>query len=360
MIKNKFKFKFDSKIKEGYYSAVYFGKTTKIVKECINSKQNCTMQFTFFGDEPVKVCGIEESVQMLKTMLGPKDFRKIKIFGVNDGDVVKPKTSVLLIQGPYYLFGIYENVIDGILARRSSVCNNCYKLLQVIDTKKVLFMADRTDDYLVQKYDGYSAYIGGIRNFVTPASAEYLKGIKDVTVSGTIPHALIQQFNGNLSSALKAYAKTFKNDKLVALIDYHNDVENEIISLAKSGIKKIDFIRIDTSKNIVDFSLQRRIKNWKLNKKLYGVNQYLVDIARKTLDKCGYKNTKIIVSSGLDVESIKNFIKVNSPIDAYGIGSSLITRNVHFSADLVMNDNKPESKYGRKLFTNINKLNKLN
>ena len=63
MIKNKFKFKFDSKIKEGYYSAVYFGRTTKIVKECINSKQNCTMQFTFFGDEPVKVCGIEESVQ---------------------------------------------------------------------------------------------------------------------------------------------------------------------------------------------------------------------------------------------------------------------------------------------------------
>ena len=108
------------------------------------------------------------------------------------------------------------------------------------------------------------------------------------------------------------------------------------------------------------FSLQRRIKNWKHNKKLYGVNPYLVDIARKTLDKCGYKNTKIIVSSGLDVESIKNFIKVNSPIDAYGIGSSLITRNVHFSADLVMIDNKPESKYGRKLFTNINKLNKLN
>ena len=66
------------------------------------------------------------------------------------------------------------------------------------------------------------------------------------------------------------------------------------------------------------------------------MNPYLVDIARKTLDKCGYKNTKIIVSSGLDVESIKNFIKVNSPIDAYGIGSSLITRNVHFSKSIAI------------------------
>lgn len=360
MIKNKFKFNFDSKIKSGYYSAVYFAKTTKIVKKYINHKQNCTMQFTFFGDEPVKVCGIEESVQLLETMLSQKDFKKIKIFGVNDGDIVKPRTSVLLIQGPYYLFGIYENVIDGILARRSSVCNNCYKLLQIVDANKVLFMADRTDDYSIQKYDGYSAYIGGIRNFVTPASVEYLKNFKDVNVSGTIPHALIQQFNGNLASALNAYAKTFKNDKLVALIDYHNDVENEIINLSKSGVKKIDFIRIDTSKNIVDFSLQRRFKNWKLNKKMYGVNPYLVNIARKTLDKCGYKNTKIIVSSGLNVDSIKKFIKAKSPIDSYGVGSSLIIKNVHFSADLVMNGNKPESKYGRKLFTNINKLNKLN
>ena len=293
-------------------------------------------------------------------MLSPKDFKKIKIFGVNDGDIAKPKTSVLLIQGPYYLFGIYENVIDGILARRSSVCNNCYKLLQDVDASKIIFMADRTDDYLLQKYDGYSAYIGGIRNFVTHASTEYLKNFKDVNVSGTIPHALIQQFNGNLPSVLKAYSKAFKNDKLVALIDYHNDVENEIIHLAKSGIKKIDFVRIDTSKNIVDFSLQRRFKNWKQNKKIYGVNPYLVNIARKTLDKCGYKNTKIIISSGLDVDNIKNFIKAKSPIDLYGVGSSLITRNVHFSADLVMNGNKPESKYGRKLFTNINKLKKLN
>ena len=359
-MKNKFKFNFDPRIKEGYYSAVYFKKTTRIIEEFAPKNQICTMQFTFFGTEPVKVCGIEESVQLLKTMLGPKDFKKIKIFGVNDGDVVKPRTSVLLIQGPYSLFGIYENLIDGILARRSSVCNNCYKLLQLVDSKKILFMADRTDDYLIQKYDGYAAYIGGIRSFVTQASIEYIKNFKDVTASGTIPHALIQQFNGNLANALKAYAKVFKKDKIVALIDYHNDIENEIISLAKAGIKKIDFIRIDTSKNLVDFSLQRRFKNWKQNKELYGVNPYLVKIARETLDKCGYKDTKIIVSSGLDVDSIKNFIKVKSPIDLYGIGSSLITRNVHFSADLVMINDKLETKYGRKLFTNVNKLNELN
>ena len=58
---------------------------------------------------------------------------------------------------------------------------------------------------------------------------------------------------------IKKYsAKVFPNDKTVDLIDYHNDVENEIINLAKSGIK-IYFICI--AKNLVDFSLQRKNEN---------------------------------------------------------------------------------------------------
>ena len=122
-------------------------------------------------------------------------------------------------------------------------------------------MADRTDDYVVQPYDGYAAYVGGIRNFVTEASVKYIKQFNNVKASGTIPHALIQQFKGDLPRAVKAYHQTFPQDKLVALIDYNNDVENEIINLKKSGIKDLDFIRIDTSANLVDFSIQRRYKN---------------------------------------------------------------------------------------------------
>lgn len=355
-----FKFDFNKLIKQGYYSAIYFKKTKKIIDQFIDDSQIATLQFTFFNNKDVKVCGISESVQLLKAMISKEDFKKIKIYGVNDGDIVNSSTPILVIQGPYKLFAIYENLIDGILARRTSVCNNCYKLLKVLKQNEVLYMADRTDDYIVQPYDGYAAYVGGIRNFVTEASVKYLKQFNDITVSGTVPHALIQQFNGNLSQALKAYHKTFPQDKLVALIDYNNDVENEIINLKKSGIRDLDFIRIDTSANLVDFSIQRRYKNWKNNKNLYGVNPTLVNIVRKTLDKCGFNKTKIIISSGLDTQKVKVFIKNHSPVDLYGIGSSLITRNIHYCADLVMINKHHQAKYGRKLFIPINKLKKIN
>ncbi|GHU31518.1 nicotinate phosphoribosyltransferase [Bacilli bacterium] len=347
-----FKFKFDHRIKQGYYTASYFNKTTKLVSKYKPNEIVC-MQFIHFNRDLVKVCGIEESIQLLKFCLG-KDYAKIKVYGVKDGDLVKGHKPVLLIFGKYQLFAKYENVLDGILARRSSVCNNCYQMLRLIKTNQLLFMADRTDDYLVQPYDGYAAYVGGVRNFVTQASVEFIKSDKNVTVSGTMPHALIQEYDGDLVAAMQDYKKEFSLSKMIALVDYHNDVCGEIIKLSKH-FKDLYAIRIDTSAYMLDKALSKH----KRDKTAYGVSPQLIEVARKTLDKCGMKKTKIIATSGINNEKILNFKKRHSPIDSYGVGSNLISRNVHFTADLVMKNNQPQSKEGRKLFININRLSSL-
>ena len=67
-----------------------------------------------------------------------------------------------------------------------------------------------------------------MRIFTTKAHTELIPSMKDVKIVGTMPHALIQQYNGCLVTALKKYAKTFPNEKLSALVDYHNDIVNEI------------------------------------------------------------------------------------------------------------------------------------
>jgi nicotinate phosphoribosyltransferase len=309
------------------------------------------MQFTFFGKESIKVCGINETIALLKFSIPKQHLNKIKVYGYKDGDIVKPQTSILLIVGPYQYFGHLENVIDGILARRSSVCNNCYKVLQLIKPSQLLYMADRTDDYLIQPYDGYAAYVAGVRNFVTQASVSLIND-KDVHVMGTMPHALIQQHRGDLSNALKNYVKEYGDKKAVALIDYHNDVEKEIKKLSLN-FSSLFAVRVDTSSNVIDKGLLKRYGN---KKELYGINPKLVSLTRQTLDNCNFKHTKIIVSSGLNEAKIKDFIKAKSAVDFYGIGSSLITRNIHFTADLVELNNKHEAKFGRKLFTKVNKL----
>jgi nicotinate phosphoribosyltransferase len=263
-----------------------------------------------------------------------------------------------LIVGPYEIFGTFENIIDGILARRSSVCNNCDQMLKLITPQQLIYMADRTDDYLVQPYDGYAAYVGGVRHFVTDASIELIKNKKNIDVTGTIPHALIQQYDGNLNLAMQDYIKEYGAKNAVALIDYHNDVQSEIKLLSKD-FNNLFAVRVDTSANLIDEGLVRTIKDARNNMKLYGVSPELIKLTRKVLDESGFKQTKIIASSGIDVAKIKTYQIAKAPVDYYGVGSSLITRNIHFTADLVIKNGKAQAKTGRKLFMNINNIEKL-
>jgi nicotinate phosphoribosyltransferase len=309
------------------------------------------MQFTFFGNESVKICGIGETIALLKHVISKDHLKQIKVYGCKDGDIVKPKTSVLLIIGPYQYFGYLENIIDGILARRSSVCNNCYKILKLIKPAQLIYMADRTDDYLIQPYDGYAAYIGGVRKFVTNASTSLIND-KSVSVVGTMPHALIQQHNGNLVEATKNYIKEYGNKQVIALVDYHNDIEREIKQLALH-FPSMYGVRVDTSSNVIDRGLARKFGD---KPHLYGVNPSLVSLTRRVLNQVGFEKTKIIVSSGLNETKVKAFVDAKSPVDFYGIGSSLITRNIHFTADLVLLNNRHQAKFGRTLFTKVNKL----
>ncbi|MDR0739555.1 MAG: nicotinate phosphoribosyltransferase [Mycoplasmataceae bacterium] len=347
------KFKFDPKLKQGYYSANYFNKVTKLVKKYKPNEIVC-MQFVHFGNEPVMVCGITETIQLLKFCLTKKELDQIEVYGLKDGDITPSKSPVILIFGHYQIFAKYENVIDGILARRSSVCNNCYQILKMIDTNQLIFMADRTDDYSLQPYDGYSAYVAGVRHFVTEASVKYIKNDSRVTVGGTMPHSLIQEFDGDLNQTMVVYSKEYGSAKAVALIDYHNDIGSEIKKLAKK-LHRLYAVRIDTSSNMLDVGLKKYGKN----KSMYGVNPTLIKYARRILDKVGFKDTKIITSSGINYEKIQEFQKEHVPVDFYGIGSSLITRNVHFTADLVLKNNHHQAKVGRKLFIDMNRIKTL-
>ncbi|MCQ3915292.1 MAG: hypothetical protein MJ195_00625 [Mycoplasmoidaceae bacterium] len=138
-----------------------------------------------------------------------------------------------------------------------------------------------------------------------------------------------------------------------ALIDYHNDVVNEIKKIDKQLIPYLDSIRIDTSIRMCDKSLPNKPEN-------YGVCKQLVFNARRALDNNGMKDVKIIVSSGFTVNKIRDFVKSNVPVDRFGLGNSLVKVDVNITGDLVYLNNKPEAKTGRKVKIDHKDLNKLN
>jgi nicotinate phosphoribosyltransferase len=73
---------------------------------------------------------------------------------------------------------------------------------------------------------------------------------------------------------------------------------------------------------------------------------------RDALDADGFEHVKIVVSGGFTVEKISEFEERAVPVDAYGVGSSLIRGENDFTADVVMTDGRPSAKVGRRFRPN--------
>ncbi|UKS53930.1 nicotinate phosphoribosyltransferase [Mycoplasma feriruminatoris] len=347
-MQNKTKFKFDSRIKNGYFVADYFKKTVEILKN-FKPDQKITMQF-FQRNDNVVLCGISEVIDLLK--FACPNFNDLEIFALNDGDIISNKEPVLKITGKYHDFGWLEGMIDGILSRNTSIATNSKQIINAANNKPVLNMLDRADNYLTLASDGYASYVGGFKLFVTQASLEYINDNSIPTPSGTMPHALIQSFNGDTLKAAQAFHQTFPNNNLVVLIDYDNDCVNMATKIGSHFKDKLYAVRLDTSENLTDkFFINN--KDYVGQTNLNGVSEALVREVRKALDNVGCNHTKIIVSSGFSANKIKEFEKNNVPVDIYGVGSALAKINIHFTGDAVLLNNQKQAKFGRENIENL-------
>ena len=79
-----------------------------------------------------------------------------------------------------------------------------------------------------------------------------------------------------------------------------------------------------------------------------GVNERLVRKVRDALDSDGFEQVKIVASGGFTIEKIREFEEKGVPVDAYGVGSSLIRGSNDFTADIVLTDGRPSAKVGRR------------
>ena len=322
-------------VKNGFYTAEYFKKATIIAKDKFPNNI-VTMQF-FQRKNNAILCGINEVLKLLKENT---DISKYKIKYLKEGTNIKPYESVLILEGPYHHFGFLEGLIDGILARQTSLATNANQMIKAANGIPIIAMTDRADHYSQLENDGYALTIGGLRRFVTEASASYSK-TKPI---GTMPHALIGMFNGNTLEATKYFQKKFPNNDLIALVDFENDIIKTTLELAKYFQKQLRMVRVDTSQNMSD--------NYFKNNEEYGVTPNLIKGLRLSLDSHGYTWVKIIVSSAFNKEKIEKFVKENTPVDFFGVGKSLLKIENEFTGDVVLMNGKNIAKKGRKYINN--------
>ena len=330
-------FKFDERLGTGFFAANYFLKSRKIVENCAPN-HIVTMQF-FQRTDDAMVCGIDEAIALVHTFAVKPE--ELEIEALNDGDIVCANEPVLKIKGKYENFGFLESMLDGILARRSSVATNVYRVMKALKGADIFSMADRQDEYHTQIGDGYATYVAGITKVSTDAQGLWWGG----KGMGTMPHALIQICGGDIIEAANIYHKTFPNEKVTALIDYNNNVVHDSLMLARVLKEDLKAVRVDTSKALIDHYFDDKDTS---GFDPHGVCKELIFALREALDKEGFNYVQIVVSSSFGLEKIKEWKALGVPVDMYGVGTYFVNNTTcGFTADLVMLDGKPQAKVGR-------------
>ncbi len=206
-------------------------------------------------------------------------------------------------------------------------------------------MAARHDHHLVQTGDGWAAYVAGAMVGapvgVTSEAQSSWWGGRGV---GTVPHSLIASYGGNTVLAATKFAEWAPADlNVVVLVDFENDSVRTSLEVARALGPRLWGVRLDTSGQLVDKSLWNEMGDFDPR----GVNERLVLKVREALDQDGFEQVRIVASGGFTAERISAFEESSVPVDAYGIGSSLIRGENDFTADVVMTDGRASAKVGR-------------
>jgi nicotinate phosphoribosyltransferase len=288
------------------------------------------------------LCGVDEAIAVLK--LCSHGWDDLAVHALRDGDDVEPWETVLTIKGDYTLFAHLETVYLGVLARRTLVATNVRHVVEAARGKSVLYFPARHDHFAVQHGDGLAARIGGVDGVSTDAQGA-LWGGRGV---GTIPHALIAAYRGDTVLAATKFAELAPPEtNIVVLVDFENDSARTAVEVARALGPRLWGVRLDTSGDLVDRTLGEID-----DPSLRGVNEHLVRAVRDALDREGFEGVKIVVSGGFGVDKIRAFEERGVPVDAYGVGSSLIRGENDFTADVVTTDGRPTAKVGRHLRPN--------
>jgi nicotinate phosphoribosyltransferase len=332
------------RIREGYYSDQYFNLTRELL-EAEDRHPRVLMQV--FQKERSILGGIDEAIAVVKQCSGrhvdggwQNGWDELEVRALDEGDEIAPHETVMTIEGDYGLFAHLETVYLGCLARRTLVMRNVKAVVEAAHGKPILFFPARHDHWLVQTGDGWAAHVAGAIGVSTDAQASWWGG-RGV---GTVPHGLIAAYGGDTVAAARAFAERYRHEtNITVLVDFENDSVRTALEVAEALGEDLWGVRLDTSESLIDVALQGE-PHPDLHR---GVTPLLSRRVRAALDDAGHPHVRIVVSGGFDAEKITRFEAEGTPVDAYGVGSSLLRGQNDFTADVVRVDGRPVAKVGR-------------
>lgn len=225
------------------------------------------------------------------------------IHGYPEGEVYFPGSPVLRVEGGFAECVVLETVVLSVLNHDSAVAAAASRMAVAAAGRSLVEMGARRTHELAAVAAARAAYIGGF-DATSDLAAGYRYGIPTV---GTSAHAFTL-LHDTERDAFRAQVESLGAGTTLLVDTY--DVAEAVRTAVEVGGPELGAVRIDSGDLLL---IAHRV--------------------RQQLDELGARGTRIVVTSDLDEYAIASLAA--APVDAYGVGTRLVTGSGHPTCSMV-------------------------
>ncbi|MFD9909629.1 nicotinate phosphoribosyltransferase [Streptomyces sp. NPDC059063] len=225
------------------------------------------------------------------------------IWGYPEGEVYFPGSPILRVEGTFAECVLLETVILSILNHDSAIAAAASRMASAAGGRPLIEMGARRTHELAAVAASRAAYVGGFTT-TSDLAAGFRYGIPTV---GTSAHSFTLVHDSE-RDAFRAQVDSLGRGTTLLVDTY--DVGEAVRMAVEIAGPELGAVRIDSGDLLL---VAHRV--------------------RKELDELGAPNTKIVVTSDLDEYAIASLAA--APVDAYGVGTQLVTGSGHPTCSMV-------------------------
>ncbi|MFC8170383.1 nicotinate phosphoribosyltransferase [Streptomyces sp. NPDC057242] len=225
------------------------------------------------------------------------------VWGYPEGEVYFPGSPVLRVEGSFAECVLLETVILSILNHDSAIAAAASRMSAVAGGRGLIEMGARRTHELAAVAASRAAYVGGFDS-TSDLAAGFRYGIPTV---GTSAHAFTLLHDSE-KDAFRAQVETLGRGTTLLVDTY--DVAEAVRTAVEVAGPELGAVRIDSGDLLL---VAHRV--------------------RAQLDELGARDTRIVVTSDLDEYAIASLAA--APVDAYGVGTQLVTGSGHPTCSMV-------------------------
>ncbi|MFI9585141.1 nicotinate phosphoribosyltransferase [Streptomyces sp. NPDC052236] len=225
------------------------------------------------------------------------------IWGYPEGEVYFPGSPILRVEGSFAECVLLETVILSILNHDSAIAAAASRMAAAAGGRRLIEMGARRTHELAAVAAARAAYVGGF-NSTSDLAAGFRYAIPTV---GTSAHAFTLLHDSE-RDAFRAQVDSLGRSTTLLVDTY--DVAEAVRTAVELAGPELGAVRIDSGDLLL---VAHRV--------------------RQQLDELGARDTKIVVTSDLDEYAIASLAA--APVDAYGVGTQLVTGSGHPTCSMV-------------------------